>query len=93
MPMLYETHCVSVMFLGRGKIRVNSDGFVTEGIWNCEELNQMLAGLTRQGWTLVSSVDRTPPHVRLEAMDLFFRKEVKSYGQHQLVGPEKNPAT
>jgi len=95
MPVRFETRCIRLTILGKGKIKVTSDGFFPEGILSCEELNRWLASLTGDGWNLVSSVDRTSPRVRFEAMDLFFRKELprltgESTPRPEIECPEKD---
>jgi len=84
----FETHCIRLTILQKGMIKVTSDGFISEGILTYEELNHRLAGLNREGWTLMSSVDRTSPRIQYPAMDLFFRKEVSGMAGRSTPQPE-----
>jgi hypothetical protein len=82
MTGVYRTRWATIIILGEGKVRVNSDGILECGEWSKKELETAIDALKDQGWTLVGSVDRrlkgTCPQ---EAVDLFFRVKEEQKNQ------------
>jgi hypothetical protein len=74
MTGVFQTRWATIIILGGGKVRVNSDGILDCGEWSKVELEKALDTLKAQGWTLVGSVDRRLKGCsQQEATDLFFR--------------------
>jgi hypothetical protein len=72
----YQTHCITVYIRGNGKVEVNGDHLLPTGEMECAELQEALARLHREGWILVSSIDRKHLSSPYGAMELYFRKEI-----------------
>ncbi len=76
----YITRWATIIIMGDGKLRVNSDGILDCGDWTREELEQAIDRLREQGWALVGSVDRRVGKEVVDGMDLYFR--MKTAGSH-----------
>ncbi len=74
MTGVYTTRWATVIMLGDGQLRVNSDGILDCKDWSKADLETAIDALKSQGWTLVGSVERKLKGCDgREAMDLFFR--------------------
>jgi hypothetical protein len=82
MTGVYRTRWATIIIMGEGKVRVNSDGILDCGEWSKVELEKAIDALKAQGWTLVGSVDRRlKGECPQEAMDLFFRMKKEGEGK------------
>ncbi len=78
MTGVFQTRWATIILLGEGKVRVNSDGILDCGEWSKQELEKAIAALKSEGWTLVGSVDRRLKGCsQQEATDLFFRMRME----------------
>jgi hypothetical protein len=74
MTGVFQTRWATIIILGEGKVRVNSDGILDCGEWSNNDLEKAIDALKSQGWALVGSVDRRLKGCNpREATDLFFR--------------------
>jgi hypothetical protein len=73
MTGIFTTRWATVVILGDGRMRINSDGILECGEWSATDLETAIERLKEQGWTLVGSVDRRVGSQAVEGMDLFFR--------------------
>ncbi len=74
----YQTKYISCTFLTNSQVRIHSDGWVECREYSLQEVNQLLSELTKKGWALVGSCDQKHIQGGVEAMDLYFRRELAS---------------
>ena len=73
---IYQTKYISLIFFATGRVQLCSDGWVKSGDYSLAETNEILNNLSQCGWTLVGSCDQKHTQGVLDAMDLYFRREL-----------------
>lgn len=74
----FQTKWFTLFFGDNGRIQLTSDGWVECREYSSKEVKALIHNLEDKGWRLMASFDRKPPHGLLDAMELFFRRELKA---------------
>ncbi len=71
---VYETKWVTVRECIPGRFSVTSDGLVQPSTINGNAVLEMMQELSKNGWTLVATIDRSRQNENQILWDMYFRR-------------------